>query len=253
MICNHLTQLADQAGERYNFFTEGLRSLYHRSITTQKLGTNGPSGEAGSLAGLFLETEMDRLEADLNEIAEIARAATLQEIASVDASGLSDEALEHVSVSGEYLNTEIIAQVSRDIATLRKSLQRVALEVSLSAKSNQKSQRTALIEYMLGNRSDIQFFFHDKASRKWQSRTFVRSIWRHTLLSVYNEVVLMTLAEHGLSRAVVEHHSPNADYDGMVIALSSNTELPTYSEIRETVFHPNANAWLKMEGARVFA
>lgn len=248
-----MTQLADQAGERYSFFTEGLRSLYHRSISSQQLGTNGPSGEAGSLAGVYLEAEMDRLETDLNEIAELARTATLQEISSVDASGLSDEALEHVSVSGDYLNTEIIAQVSRDIATLRKSLQRVALEVSLSAKSDQKSKRAALIEYMLGNRADIQFFFHDKASRKWQSRTFVRSVWRHTLLSVYNEVVLMTLAEHGLARAAVEHHSPDANYDGMVIALSSNTELPTYSEIRETVFHPNANAWLKMEGSNVHA
>jgi hypothetical protein len=110
-----------------------------------------------------------------------------------------------------------------------------------------------MIEYMIGNKTDIDFFFHDKASRKWESKLFVRSVYRQTLLSVYNEIVLYTLADHGIDRAEVEHHSPDAQHDGMVIALSSSTELPTYSEIRETVFHPNANAWLKMEGADVHA
>lgn len=253
MICNHLSELAGTAGARYALFTDGLRAIYHRALTSQQLSDAEPVRQATDLGLMFLRDEAERIAEEIDDVAEKARTATFDEIASANRNELSDEALEHLRVSSNYLYDELLAQVSRDITTLRRSIQRVGLEVSLSARSAGKSRRTALIEYMVGNKADIGFFFHDKASRKWESKTFVRSVWRHTLLAAYNEIVLFTLAEHGIERAAVEHHSPDAQHDGMVIALSSSTELPTYSEIRETVFHPNANAWLKMEGANVHA
>ncbi|TDW20408.1 hypothetical protein EV128_12538 [Rhizobium azibense] len=253
MICNHLTELAAQASARYAMFTDSLRTIYRNALNSQKLDDSEAVRQAGELVITFLKQEAQLVPDTIDEIAEIARTATIEEIASNDTENLSDEALAHLRVSADYLYDELLAQASRDIATMRKSIQRVRLEVSLAARASGRSQRAAMIEYMVGNKSDIDFFFHDKASRKWESKTFIRSIYRQTLLSVYNEIVLFTLAEHGLERAVVEHHSPKADYDGMVIALSSSTEFPTYSEIREQVFHPNANAWLKMENADVHA
>lgn len=253
MICNHLTDLADQAAARYALFTDGLRAIYRNALNSQTLDDTASAQEAAQLALTSLRTENVLISDAIQEIAEIARTTTLEEIASIDAENLSDEALEHLSVSGSYLSDELLAQASRDIATMRKSIQRVKLEVSLAANSSGRSRRAAMIEYMVGNKADLSFFFHDKASRKWESKLFVRSVWRQTLLSTYNEIVLFTLADHGLERAVVEHHSPDAQHDGLVIALSSSTELPTYSEIRETVFHPNANAWLKMERSHVHA
>ncbi len=251
MIVNHLTEFAGQASIRYAMFTDGLRSIYRDALTSQMLSDAQHVARATQYGVRFLEGEASRIASDIEEIAASARKTTLSQIASNDSSDLTDEALEHLRASSDYLYSELAAQVSRDIATLRKSIQRVRLEVSLAARTSGRSRRAALIEYMVGNKADVQFFFHDKASRKWESKGFVRSIWRQTLLSAYNEVVLFTLADHGIDRAVVEHHSPNAQHDGVVIALSSNTELPTYSEIRDTVFHPNANAWLKMEGADV--
>jgi hypothetical protein len=253
MIANLLTELAGQASTRYQMFTDSLRSIYHNALARQALDDTRPMAEANQLASVFLEAEANHIGDDIDEIAREARTETLQQIASNDASELTDEALTHLRVSSDYLYSELVSQVYRDIATLRKSIQRVRLEVSLAARSSGRSHRAAMIEYLVGNKADIAFFFHDKASRKWESKTFVRAIWRQTLLSAYNEIVLFTLADHGLDRAVVEHHSPDAQYHGMVIALSSNTELPTYSEIRDTVFHPNANAWLTMEGSNVSA
>lgn len=253
MIANHLTDLAGQAYSRYGMFTDGLRSIYRDALASQTHSDVEAINRANDLALLFLRNEADSIARDIDDVAEKARATTLSEISSNDASQVTDEALEHLSVSSDYLYNELVAQVYRDIATLRRSIQRVGLEVSLAARSSGRSRRAAMIEYLVGNKTDIAFFFHDKASRKWESKLFVRSVWRQTLLSAYNEVVLFTLADHGLDRAVVEHHSPDAQHDGMVIALSSNTELPTYSEIRDTVFHPNANAWLRMEGADVHA
>ncbi|WP_276122560.1 hypothetical protein [Pararhizobium qamdonense] len=253
MICNHLTDLASQAAARYALFTDGLRAVYRNALNSQILDDAGASQEASQLAMTFLGSESAAREAAIQEIAEIAHTTTIDEIASNDTESLSDEALEHLSVSGSYLADELLAQASRDIATMRRSIQRVRLEVSLASRSSGRSQRAALVEYMIGNKADLEFFFHDKASRKWESKLFVRSVYRQTLLSIYNEVVLFTLADHGLDRAVVEHHSPDAQHDGMIIALSSSTELPTYSEIRETVFHPNANAWLRKGFANVYA
>jgi hypothetical protein len=253
MIGNLLSDLAGQAWTRYQMFTDGLRSIYHDTLARHTLSDEKAMQDANALARVFLAAEADHFASDIEEIASEARTATLKEIASIDSSDLSDEALTHLSVSSDYLHNELIAQVYRDIATLRKSIQRVGLEVSLASRSSGRSHRAALIEYMVGNKADIGFFFHDKASRKWESKTFVRSAWRQTLLSAYNEIVLFTLADHGIERAVVEHHSPDAQYHGLVIALSSSTELPTYSEIRDQVFHPNANAWLKMESSHVSA
>ncbi|MBX4911361.1 hypothetical protein HJA82_29045 [Rhizobium bangladeshense] len=253
MICNYLTELAGLATVRYGLFTDGLRAIYRRALNSQVLDDSEAAREAAQLALTFLGSEREAMQAAILEIAEIAHRETLDEIASNDTEKLADEALEHLSVSASYLADELLAQASRDIATMRRSIQRVRLEVSLASRASGRSRRAAMMEYMVGNKSELEFFFHDKASRKWESKLFVRSIFRQTLLSVYNEIVLFTLADHGLDRAVVEHHSPDAQHDGMVIALSSSTELPTYSEIRETVFHPNANAWLKMESADVHA
>lgn len=253
MIANYLTDLAGQAAARYALFTDGLRAIYRTALNSQVLDDAQAARDATQLLMTFLRSEGVFIDTVVKEIAEIARTATLEEIASNDSENLTDEALEHVNVSGAYLADELLAQASRDIATMRRSIQRVRLEVSLASRASGRSRRAAMIEYMIGNKADLEFFFHDKASRKWESKLFIRSVYRQTLLSIYNETVLFTLADHGLDRAVVEHHSPDAQHDGLVIALSSSTDLPTYSEIRETVFHPNANAWLKMEGSHVHA
>jgi hypothetical protein len=249
MISNHLTVRAMEANQRYLAFTDRLRGFYHSSLTAHDFGSpaflNRISQEAETASLWFLREEWQHIQSFTQEIAEIARRATLSEIESIDARELTDEALEHVSASCDYLYSEIVAQVSRDTTTLKRTLQRVNLEVSIASRSRGSSRRSALMEYMIGNKADIDFAFHDRASRKWKSSAFVRSVWRHTLLSIYNEIVLFTLAEHGLRTAEIHSDNDDANHRGMIIALSSNGELPTYSEIREQIFHPNANSYLK--------
>jgi hypothetical protein len=251
MILQYLTEIAQASTLRYGFFLSALRSLYSGSLTSANFGTPklraDVDASAADYAFNFIEGETGRIEASLREIAEIARTVTLKEIASIDTQTLTDEALEHISVSADYLRSQLYAQVKRDVATLRQALQRVTLEVSLSARARGKSKRSTLMEFLMGNKSSLDFTFHDRASRKWDSATFVRQTWRQTLLSIYNETVLFTLAEHGLSHAMIEHDSPGAEHHGQIISLSSGSEYPTYSEIRDKIFHPNANAYLRME------
>lgn len=249
MISNTLNEVSTRAHQRYLALIEQLRGLYHRSLMMKEFGTPALLGyidrEAEAAMLWFLREEAERINLDMQKIAEIARRATIEEIASIDASELTDAALEHLNASVDYLYSEIVAQVSRDIATLKRTLQRASLEVSVAARSRGLSHRSAVMEFIIGNKSDVEFAFHDRASRKWASSAFIRSVWRQTALSVYNEMVLFTLADHGLRIAQVESDTAGAAHHGMIVALSSNADMPTYSEIRDTIFHPNSNAYLK--------
>lgn len=251
MILTKLGFEADAAAARYGLLCEAWRSLFNDALNRGDFGSPANARnlerELHAIADTFLKEEIKAASRIVEEIAREAHAATLREIASASAPELSAQALEHLSAIEQYLSEELVAQLYRDIALVRQTLRRVALEVSVAARSQGKSERVALIEYRIGNRSELEFMFHDRYARKWTSKKFVRGLWRHTLLSVYNEVVMMTLADHGIERARVHHADGKAEVHGMVIAFGSNSQLPTYSEIRDTVFHPNANAYLTME------
>jgi len=255
MILNHLTVEAEMASSRYGLLTDSWRILFTQALNQSDFGSTAQAArivkEAYAIADVFLDEERKAATRIITEIALRAHQTTVSEIASNDADELTDAALEHLSVTQRYIIDELIAQIHRDIALVRQTLQRVALEVSLAARSRGINQRVALIEYRIGNQAELQFMFHDRVRRKWVSKKFVRAIWRHTLLSVYNESVLLTLADHGITRAQVKHQDAGAESHDMVISFGSNSELPTYSEIRETVFHPNANAHLAMEKRNV--
>lgn len=257
MILDTFGQLGESASARYVMLNDGWRGLLMQALDARDFGSPAQASrivrEAYALAEVFLDAERGKAIDDVSEIATEAHQTTLREIASNDTAQLEGRALDHLAVTQSYLIDELTAQINRDIALLRQTLQRIALEVSLAARSRGISQRTALIEYRIGNANEIRFMFYDRAGRKWTSQKFVRALWRHTLLAVYNETVMLTLADHGITRAQVWHVSPEADAHGMLISFGSNSELPTYSEIRDTVFHPNANAILRMEGTDVSA
>ncbi|RWI35422.1 hypothetical protein [Mesorhizobium sp.] len=255
MIFDQLSGYADSAAVRYGMLTDSWRSLFQNALNSSRFGAPAQASdvvrEAYQIAESFLDEEREHAERVTTSVALEALQTTLAELESSDATKLTDAALQHLQATQSYIIDELVAQIHRDIALLRQTLQRAVLEVSVSAKSRGISQRTALIEYMIGNKAELDFVFHDRHARKWASKKFVRGMWRHTLLAVYNEVVMLTLADHGVTRAQVHHQDASAQAHGMMIALSSNADLPTYSEIRNEIFHPNANAVLAREIADV--
>lgn len=257
MIAARLTQEAETASARYGLLTEAWRSLFHEALNASDFGSTAASARvverAFAIASDFLTTERENIARIMREIAREAHQRTLDEIESVETRELTDAALTHLSEMAEYVDGELVAQIHRDIGLLRQTIQRTALEVSLAVRSRGISERMALVEYRIGNQADLKFVFHDRQARKWASKKFVRAMWRHALLAIYNETVMLTLSEHGIARARVVHEDEGADVHDMVIAFGSNTELPTYSEIRNEVFHPNAHAILAMEAHDVSA
>lgn len=258
MILKQITRYAESAATRYTMLTDSFRSIYHRCFNEADFGSYAQSirmvNEAYSLAQVYIEDEFQTIGIIVDEIALEARRATHVQLRSSTSDELSERTREHLTSFSHYLRDEIIAQIHRDVAQLRQSLQRAALEVSVAARSQGKSERVALIEYRIGNQAEtLSFTFTDRVSRRWSSTKFIRAVWRQTLLSTYNEMVMITLSEHGITEAVVYHEDPGSQYHSTRISFGSNTELPTYSEVRDGIFHPNSNAILIYGGADVYA
>lgn len=252
-ITNRMTAEGEAASQRYELILEAWRSLYHQALSSTTFGTAKQLREitesAYQIAHRYLETEMDLVQLRSEEIAREARTATLLSLGSNDARTIEEAVSEHLSASGDYLNREISVQIERDIANLRNMLRTATLQVQISARAQAKTAQLALLQFRSSVSPSLQFYFHDRADRRWPSRKFIRAVWRQHLLGVYNEVVLLTLAEHGLEFAEVVNDNPTAHSHGMRIAILPSADDPTYGEIRGEVFHPNANAVLTMASA----
>lgn len=245
-ILNRMTAEANAAAERYGIVVEGWRGLYSQALRDSGFGSqhllNRTKEQAYEIARIFLTNERVIADRQFDEVASEARTATLREFDVTTALELPDDADEHLSAAVDYLMSEIVIQIERDIAFLVDSVRKTFLSVHISATAQRIPIRTALTEYSIGVAGEIQFFFHDRRNQRWLSRKFIRAVWRHGLLTLYNEIVLMALAEHGLDHGEVRHQDPKSQFDGMKIALYSASQHPTYSEIRSEIFHPNAEA-----------
>jgi len=247
-ITTRMSAAADEAAARYGNLVESWRSLYQRALDGADFGSQKMfarvQDEAYAIARTYLEQEAATIAFVLTTVALEAQGTTFAELSVDDTKELTEAVSDHLNEAESYLRSELAIQIERDIAFLKLSLRRAVLQVSLAARSRGIPARTALFQYRIGNAQELQFFFHDRGNSKWPSRKFVRSVWRHSLLAAYNEVVLLTLSDHGLDLAQVIHDNPKADVHGMQISMSANGSLPTYAEIRNEVFHPNADAIL---------
>lgn len=243
-----MTAEAEAAAVRYGMLVDGWRSIYQREMDAPDFGSgrqiNRVTEQAYAMGRQFLDTEANLIEESSMIIVREALRAMSEQLATPVAETLTDAVREHLRDAENYLLHELSIQVERDIAFLKQSLRRAVLQVSVAAQAQRVPLRVALMQYRIGNTTELHFFFHDRRNQKWPSRKFVRAVWRHHLLSLYNEVVLLTLADHGLDTAMIVHASPDYHSQNMVISMSSGTSLPTYSEIRNEIFHPNSDAVL---------
>lgn len=251
MIPNKLSQIAEDAAVRHEQMTDMFQVLFSRAMSGSKFSHAGTVSavvaEAVSIAMRYLQDEQDRIARALEKIAVEAQGRVRAQLSSIDADELSDAALAHLELTQSYLADEIAAQTKRDIATLRLELQRATLEVSMIARTRQVTDREALWIYRMNHPETLDFHFRDRAARRTPSRAFARTVWRSALLSAYNEIVAMTIVEHGLDRAVVLKFEDGVEKLVDEISLSGDEELLDYAAAAATYFHPNANTYLDVE------
>lgn len=248
MLLNLISEKAHLASGRYGFFLSSLQAIYGLAISNPDLGSAGHRAkvlkEARDAAAIFLNAEVNYIEEDVDAVFREAHQTTIADLDSADRQNVPVLAGEQLSAIVNYLYEEVSAQVSRDISMLKSRIQTAILEISVSARARNSTTRQSQMQYRLMNSGDIRFLFRDRSGRNWSSEKFYRQLWRHTLLTAYNETVIILLADHGLTLAKVFHVDPKADVSGLMISLVSGSLYSIYSEIRDAVFHPNANAYL---------
>jgi hypothetical protein len=247
-VTQMMSAMADAAGQRYGMLIEGFKGLYSRALDDADFGTarqlNRVVADAYAMAHLFLAGETVEIEDALEEIAQQALTATREELGVTDADELPDDINEHVSDFESYLINELSIQIERDIAFLKKALRNIYLVVTVASRAQGLPLRTALLQLRIGSATDVEFHVRDRRGARWPSRRFVRSTWRHNLLAAYNDIVLMTLADHGVDVAQIKHTDPTSTWHGMEVAMTPQADMPTYAEVRDDAFHPNSEAVL---------
>lgn len=255
-IAQLLSAEADESARRYDQLTDAWRKIYVSALDDSEFGSQALldrcEQEAYAAAHSFLDLETELIGSIIALIASEARTATYRELSVNDSSDFSDSVSERLSDTERYLAHELAIQIERDIALLRQSLSLVFLQVSLAASAQNVPLRAALLQHKIGNVISTDFFVHDHI-RKWTSKKHVRALWRHNLLSVYNETTLLLLAERGETTAAVAHLDAKAPANDCVIAMSAGSSQPTYAEIRGELFHPNSDAVVCRGGSDVFA
>lgn len=255
MIVGRLNLEAEQARRRYQDLTTVWNALYGRALSSPEFGTAGQASrlaaDAWDLLKVYYDREMDLAATAVNDIARGAHQSVRARIASIDSDELSDAALAHLSETQSYLASEIVAQTHRDIALLRRSLQNAVLTVSARARSTGISERQARVEHLMSAEHELDFHFSDRHARRTPAKSFIGMVWRQALLSTHNEITLLTIADHGIDRAGVFRMEGDEEVQQELISLSGEGGLPAYLDIRNTYFHPNANAYLGLELAHV--
>jgi predicted transcriptional regulator len=245
VIPHKLSEAADAAASRYDLLASTFEAQFKTALLSPQFGYAGQQlaiyNDAYEAAGEYFTRDKEEMAGAVLEIAENAHQRAKQKIASIDASGLSDAALEHLGESQTYLSNEIAAQVHRDIANMRHSLQKTVLDVGMIARSRRIPQRQAQIAWVMNRAEDLELAFVDRRGRRTPTRTFIRSVYRQTLLSVHNEIVLHTIADHGLEHAAVMKLEDGVEKQVERIALTD------YADARAVYFHPNANTYLDVE------
>lgn len=246
MIPTRLDIKAQAAALRYSVLTDTWQGLFSRALASPNFGHVNQASEvireAYEVAQLYLDRETDLIADLLHEIAVEAQGLASRKIANADADLLAVEAQTHLSETQQYLRDEITAQIHRDIANVRQSLQRAALDVSILARTRRLKDRAALIAWRLSNDETLSFNFTDRRAHRTPSARFVRGLWRQTMLSVHNETTLFTLADYGQATAGVFKMLEGGE--GQIATIYLDGSSPSYGEIRSELFHPNSNAYL---------
>jgi hypothetical protein len=149
-----------------------------------------------------------------------------------------ESVLEHSDECAESLIEALVLCINRDIATCSKVVQRVALKEMLSGKG----------DIQPGLVSEVQFEQLDVLGRRWMSIDFIRRVIAQTFKLILIDSAVLSAKLQGQARLVVYSAQAESSNEGLVFSVSGN-ELgrPSYMDIRDSVFHPNSTALVRVE------
>ena len=244
MIGSQFSQLADRASRRYSGLLSSFDGVYQAALDqapgspkTQRWAIKSAYG----LAEAYLSEEGHHLSDDLSLVRDNAHSTTAMLLSSMS-SEQEPSVAAHVDEIETELDAGVRTQVERDVSAISRGLRGVGLRAALIARGRELPRSEAL--KIARSDTSPSFAYNDRANRRWPSHKYVRTLWRHALVTTWNETAMLTMAAHGLTRAEIQHPDESHAWNGERIALDETGVLPTWDDVKDEVFHPNSEAWL---------
>jgi len=238
MIFRKFEKYAEASHLRYGNLQAQFTNIFIRTLAKSSLYDESAIADMKialeKAASQFQAEESRYLRQAIIEVAENARTATLSELSSSTSAKLPKALIQALRASEDYCASEIAQQCAHDAAFLEKKLRKAWMAIDIDASAQNSSITTAHRSFMIAHSERLDRIFSKS----------IRSTVRHALLTSYNETVLTTLADHGAKTVTVSHVDRKANVDGVILSITLNTCMPTYFDVRDDFFHPNANAVL---------
>lgn len=241
-----LDRFSSNSGDRYVDLLNGIRGLLWNAMSQNPEDMRSREYlKRGALdkARDYRATEEVMFEASLEAIT-----AKVEQIFKQD-TGV-DIRFSEIPFAVEYLfdlrrffSTELTSQLQRDIAQLERRLADFSVEVFMNSRNSQDPIQ-AHMNALINTREQMKFYFKDRAGRKHLSQKFVRNTTRHTLLSAAVELYAIA-ASFVASHMEVTHSEGSSKAAGSLIGFRREQGFPLLAEVRDEIFHPNSDAFLK--------
>lgn len=247
-----ITELAEQSVARYGRFLNVLRSQFEVTVRfiNDEVSFDQHRQEALSVARgelrSFEVSEQAELNEDSADIARLARSDARTD-AGLKSDSIPDEFADFIFQAAFLTVTVLDAQARRDIMSMMQGLQETYQRVDLYQRVGNRSRISAVAAVIQENNINPKFQFVDRIGRRYKSSKHIRATYRAHLLNVYNEIYMATAAELGYSTLFIDH--PNVDYKWYAEEISISpdvTNIPSYQDIKDEVFHPSSQAQLKI-------
>lgn len=215
---------------QYKLFLLALTGRYLQSITPGSLVT--------PMALQELQRDASQLAANFVSVTN----KQIQEWSLLATDDLPQEAA--ISVAREFhgLQTAINGIVRKNIATALDALRFSKSDLGKTLHGAHGAMGLLVQRRIMSP----EFTATDTAGRTWNAeklyRFLVRDFFYQT--SIFRDVT--RLADTGHSTATVHYDTPGHEYEGLEFSLDEELPgMPTFAQIRKTVFHPNATAQVR--------
>lgn len=238
------TQSAFKAAERYQSLLTTFRFMLMGSLSDPFSAKRADELRAAAVdvGRTYYRTERTIIEQEVRASAQNALQTAQRDLGVRVADDIPDALSAFLEQHIAYLDGEVRTQLSRDVEMLVRRYREFAIEAQLTANAVGFNM-TAPVQ--VGAQDKARFYFRDRQGRLYPSQKFIRSVWRHTLLTVGAEFYLLEAASRGVQQAEVVHPEPNHQFNGTVIELSNLGGGQTFIDVRDEIFHPQSNATLR--------
>lgn len=242
-----LDSFAMQSGERYVDLLNSFRNLLWNAMRQNPKDMRNRTylkQTALERARLFRETEQSMFDFSLETVAsKVEQMFEAETGVKIDFDKIPF-AVDYMEEMRAYFGTELTSQLQRDVAQVERRLVDFSLEVFMTDRViNDPVQ--AHMNALIDTRENMKFYFKDRSGRRNLSQKFIRATTRHALLVSAVELYAIAASYVG-DHMEVTHFENGAKSVGMKVGFRREQGYPLLADIRDEVFHPNSNAFLKV-------